>query len=164
MTRLVIVVMGVSGSGKTTVGRALAERIGARFVDADDYHPDANVAKMRSGTPLTDEDRAPWLTTLRTMIDTWLENEDTVVLACSALTERIRTALGVDRETVRMVHLRGTQPVIEARMCDRDHFMPATLLESQFALLEPPEHAIVLDVQEPPETLVTRIVRALENA
>ena len=87
---MVVLVMGVSGSGKSTVGRALAERIGCRFVDGDDHHPEANVAKMRAGTPLTDEDRAPWLADLRRMIDAWLANGETVVLACSALTERIR--------------------------------------------------------------------------
>jgi gluconokinase len=159
---MVIVVMGVSGCGKTTVGRALAERIGARFVDADDYHSDANVTKMRAGTPLTDEDRAPWLTTLRAMIDTWVEAGDTTVLACSALTEPIRAALGVDRDSVRIVHLRGTPAVIESRMRDRDHFMPASLLESQFALLEPPAGALDLDAIEAPDQLVRRIVAAFD--
>jgi gluconokinase len=161
---MVIVVMGVSGCGKTTVGRALAERIGARFVDADDYHPDTNVAKMRSGIPLTDADRVPWLATLRTQIDRSLEAEESVVMACSALTARIREALGTDRAGVRVVHLRGARDLIERRMREREHFMPAALLDSQLALLEPPERAIEVDVLEPPETLVSAIVRAMENS
>jgi len=158
---MVIIVMGVSGSGKTTVGRALAERLGCRFVDADDHHPAANVAKMRGGHPLTDEDRAPWLAALRAMIDGWLDADDTVVLACSALTERIRAVLGTARAGVRLVHLRGTRELIDRRMRARDHFMPAALLESQFALLEPPAGALDLDIAQPPDELATAAASAL---
>jgi gluconokinase len=158
---MVVLVMGVSGSGKTTVGRRLAERIGARFVDGDDHHPAANVAKMRSGMPLTDEDRVPWIATLRTMIDAWLASNDTVVLACSALTARLRASLGLDRPSIHLVFLSGSRDLIRARMSDRDHFMPATLLDSQFALLEPPHDALSLDISKPPETLVATIVSAL---
>jgi carbohydrate kinase (thermoresistant glucokinase family) len=158
---MVVLVMGVSGSGKSAVGRALAERIRCRFVDGDDHHPVANVAKMRAGTPLTDEDRAPWLADLRTMIDAWLESGETVVLACSALTERIRGVLGADREGVHLVYLHGSKDLIDARMRDRDHFMPAALLDSQFALLEPPQDALQLDIGQAPEELVARIVSGL---
>jgi carbohydrate kinase (thermoresistant glucokinase family) len=153
--------MGVSGSGKSTVGRKLAERIGARFVDGDDHHPAANVAKMRSGVPLTDEDRAPWIAALRTMLDAWLASGDTVVLACSALTERIRTALGVGRPGIHLVFLSGSQDLIDARMRERDHFMPPALLDSQFALLEPPHEALELDIRQAPEELVAGIIGSL---
>lgn len=153
--------MGVSGSGKSTVGRKLAERIGARFVDGDDHHPAANVAKMRSGVPLTDEDRAPWIAALRTMLDAWLTSGDTGVLACSALTERIRTALGVGRPGIHLVFLSGSQDLIDARMRERDHFMPPALLDSQFALLETPHEALELDIRQTPEELVARIVGRL---
>lgn len=161
---MVILVMGVSGSGKTTVGRALAGTIGARFYDADDDHPAANIAKMRRGEPLTDADREAWLRALRARIDAWLLANDTVVLACSALTERIRDALGADRDGIHLVHLRGSKALIRARMRARRHFMAASLLDSQFALLEPPEHALDLDISETPGELVTRIVRQLKLA
>jgi gluconokinase len=154
--------MGVSGSGKTTVGRALASRIGASFYDADDYHSAANVAKMQSGQPLTDADREPWLRELRSMIDDWLLEDATYVLACSALTERIRDALGADRDGVRLVYLKGPKDLIRARMRDREHFMPLGLLDSQFALLEPPERALQLDIRRMPEELVARVVSELE--
>lgn len=154
--------MGVSGSGKTTVGRALASRIGARFYDADDYHSPANVAKMRSGKPLTDEDREAWVRDLRSMIDGWLLGDNTYVLACSALTERIRDALGADRDGVRLVHLSGSKDLIRARMRGREHFMPLGLLDSQFALLEPPERVLRLDIRQTPEELIARVVSELE--
>ena len=154
--------MGVSGSGKTSVGRALAERVNGRFVDADDYHPAANVAKMRSGEPLTDEDREAWLRVLRAKIDAWLLEDETSILACSALTERIRAVLGTGRDGVRVVFLKGSKALIDARMRSRDHFMPASLLASQFALLEPPGQALVLDIGETPEELVATIVRDLK--
>jgi gluconokinase len=160
---MVILIMGVSGSGKTTVGRALAAAVDGRFEDADDYHPAVNVAKMRGGTPLTDEDRAAWLRELRARIDTWLREEGIVVLACSALTQHIRGALGADRDGVHLVYLHGSKDLIRARMRDRDHFMPPSLLDSQFALLEPPEPALDLDIRLTPEELVARIVGHLGN-
>lgn len=158
---MVVLLMGVSGSGKTTVGRTLAERLGARFVDGDDYHPPANVAKMRGGIPLTEEDRTVWLRDLRTEIDAWLAASATVVLACSALTARSREILGTGRDGVRLVHLRGSKELIAGRMRARAHFMPPRLLESQFAALEPPEDALELDVAASPATLVARIVADL---
>jgi gluconokinase len=161
---MVILVMGVSGSGKTTVGRALARTIGARFHDADDYHPAANIAKMRGGDPLTDADREAWLRALRSRIDAWLLENDTFVLACSALTERIRGALGADRDGVHLVYLNGPKELISARMRHRAHFMPPPLLDSQLALLEPPKCALDLDISHTPEELVTRIVRHLRLA
>ena len=158
---MVIVVMGVSGAGKTTVGRALAQAVGGGFLDADDYHPAANVAKMRGGDPLTDDDREAWLRALRSMIDARLPERGIFVLACSALTERIRGVLGADRDGVRVVFLNGPKELIRARMQGREHFMPATLLDSQIALLEPPPRALELDIRETPEELVARIVRHL---
>ena len=158
---MVIIVMGVSGSGKTTVGQALAQRIGCTFVDADDHHPAANVTKMRGGEPLTDEDRAPWLAALRTMIDGWLERDETVVLACSALTERIRATLGADRRGIHLVFLSGSRALIASRMRDRDHFMPPSLLDSQFATLEPPRDALHVDVGLVPQDLVAAVMRGL---
>jgi len=160
---MVILIMGVSGSGKSTVGSALARTVKGHFYDADDYHPAANVAKMRGGDPLTDEDREAWLRALRLSVDAWLLENDTFVLACSALTERIRGLLGADRTGVHLVYLNGSKELIGARMRDRDHFMPAALLDSQFALLEPPERALDLDISQTPEELVTRIVADLKR-
>ncbi|MDH3290491.1 MAG: gluconokinase [Gemmatimonadota bacterium] len=159
---MVILVMGVSGSGKSTVGRALARTVNGHFHDADDYHSAANVAKMRGGEPLTDEDREAWLRALRASIDAWLLEDGTFVLACSALTAWIRDVLGADRKGVRLVYLNGPKELIAARMRDREHFMPAGLLDSQFALLEPPERALDLDISQTPEELVTRIISELQ--
>lgn len=154
---MVIVIMGVSGSGKSTVGRALARAIGARFHDADDFHPAANIEKMRNGQPLTEEDRGPWLLALRNGIDEWLTQTGVSVLACSALTVASRELLGVDRESVRLVYLRGSPELIRSRMRGRQHFMPPELLATQVATLEPPGRALTLDIDEPVEKLVERI-------
>lgn len=159
---MVILIMGVSGSGKSTVGRALARRLEGHFADADDYHPAANIAKMRGGDPLTDEDREAWLRALRSRIDTWLLENDIFVLACSALTKRIRGALGADRNGVHLVYLKGSKELIRGRMRERQHFMPPALLDSQFALLEPPERALELDINQTPEALVASIVSDLK--
>lgn len=157
---MVIVVMGVSGSGKSTVGRALARAIGAGFHDADDFHPPQNVRKMKSGRPLDDADREPWLAALAEAIQAWLSKPGTDVLACSALKERYRRRLGVDGDRVRLVYLEGSAELIRSRMQHREHFMSPDLLESQFEALEPPANALELDVAEPVEQLVERIRRA----
>lgn len=157
---MVIVVMGVSGSGKSTVGQALATAIGGRFYDADDYHSLANVQKMRNGEALTEADREPWLRALRSAIDEWLTQPGVSVLACSALKQRYRERLRVDGDKVRLVHLRGSPDLIRSRMSARNHFMPAGLLESQYETLEPPSDALNLDINEPVAEIVTRIRNA----
>ncbi|MEO6060664.1 MAG: gluconokinase [Thermoflexales bacterium] len=162
VTPVFVVVMGVSGSGKTTIGRALASRLGWRFYDADDHHPASNVEKMRQGTPLTDEDRAPWLAALRRVIDASIENREPGILACSALKQRYRDVLTGPR--LRFVHLRGDLASIRARMEGRQHFMPVKLLESQFLALEEPVDAIVVDVTLSVEAQVDYIVAALKEA
>jgi gluconokinase len=159
----VVIVMGVSGAGKTTVGQALAHAIGAEFHDADDYHPAANVEKMRAGVPLTDGDRAPWLDALRAESDRWLASGDRHVLACSALAAKSRRHLGIERPGVALVYLRATRGLVESRMRQRAHFMPASLAASQLATLEPPVGAIEVDAAGSPETLVAQIEAALEQ-
>jgi len=148
----VVVVMGVSGAGKTTVGRALAARLGAPFLDADDFHPEANVRKMASGVPLDDDDRRPWLERLRVEIEPRLESGDDAVLACSALKRSYRAILRRAGERVVFVHLRVGAPQLRSRLERRaeggSHFMPPGLLESQLEALEPPgadERAIEID-------------------
>ena len=129
-----IIVMGVSGCGKTTVGRALAARLHATFLDADDFHPVANVVKMRAGTPLNDDDRAPWLATLNHELQTRSDRGEQVVLACSALKKNYRTATSAGLPHVRWVFLDGSFEVIAARMRERpNHYMPESLLRSQLA-------------------------------
>lgn len=149
--------MGVSGSGKTTVGKALADVIDAEFVDADDFHPVANIEKMRLGHALSDADREPWLKLLRGRIDEWLGEERPVVLACSALKETHRQKLGADRDGIRLIFLSGPRDVIAERMKCRHHFMPPALLDSQLEALEPPGDALTLDIRKPVDQLVGAI-------
>lgn len=157
--------MGVSGCGKSTVGRLLAERLGCEFLDADDFHPPANVAKMRAGTPLTDADRTGWLTRLRTEISLRLAARRDLVLACSALREGYRNQLRHSGEPVRFAYLRGDYETISRRFAGREgHYMPASLLASQFATLEEPVDAIVVPVELSPDDAVLTIVRALDRA
>jgi gluconokinase len=144
---LAVVVMGVQGCGKTSVGSALAARLGARFLDADDFHPPANVEKMRAGTPLDDTDRAPWLERLNAELRASVARGEPVVLACSALKARYRDALGHGLPSLRFVHLAGSFELIAQRLAARNHrYMPTTLLRSQFDALEPPSDAIAIDV------------------
>ena len=155
---MIVVVMGVSGAGKTTIGKLLAARLAWRFIDADDHHPDANVAKMAAGIALEDTDRWPWLDALNQV----LQREPDAVIACSALKEAYRRRLlaGIDHACV--VYLRGTKALIASRLAERKHrYMPATLLDSQFAALEPPRQAIEVDVSADPEACVGQIVAAI---
>lgn len=157
--------MGVAGCGKTTVGRRLAAQLGWEFLDADDFHTAENVAKMRAGEPLTDTDRTGWLARLRTEIAVRLANRRSAVLACSALREKYRAELHRPGESIRWVYLRGSYDVIHARLLARSgHYMPASLLASQFAALEEPEDAVVVPVEFSPEEAVIRIVAALEGS
>ena len=155
-----VVVMGVSGSGKSTVGAALAQRLRVPFADADDLHPPANIAKMSAGEPLTDEDRRPWLET----IGAWLADHDGVggVMSCSALKRAYRDQLRRHAPRLVLVHLHGSRDVIERRQASRPgHFMPASLLASQFATLEPlaeDEHGVVLDVDQSVDEIVHEFV------
>jgi gluconokinase len=159
---MVIVLMGVSGTGKTAVGTRLARALGGEFVEGDDYHPPANVAKMRSGVPLDDADRQPWLETLSREIGKWLDAAKTVVLACSALKRRYRDILKAGRPGVRFVHLEGDPDLIRSRLAQRrGHYMPASLLDSQFAALEEPADAITVGVEGTPDEIVAEIVQAL---
>jgi gluconokinase len=159
---MVVVLMGVSGSGKTEVGTRLARALGGTFAEGDDYHPKANVAKMRSGVPLDDADRQPWLETMSREIGAWLDAGRTVVLACSALKQRYRDILKAGRPGVRFVHLEGDPDLIRERLAGRHgHYMPASLLQSQLAALEEPGDAITVGIDAPPDVIVANICRAL---
>lgn len=161
----VLVVMGVSGSGKTTIAALLAGRLGWEYGDADDFHPAANKRKMHDGTPLTDEDRWPWLRTMAAWIDATRTVRRHGVLACSALKRSYREVLVGDRTDVGLVHLRGDKALIAARQAARhNHFMPASLVDSQFATLEEPggdERPLTISVTPDPRTIVDDILRRL---
>jgi gluconokinase len=154
--------MGVSGSGKTTIGAMLAGRFGWRYGEADDFHPLANVEKMHAGIPLTDEDRWPWLRAL----GAWMgEQADPTVVTCSALKRKYRELLREDRPDLRLIYLDGSKELISARLAARHgHFFPKQLLESQFADLEPPqedEDALVVSIDQPLEKIVQEIYERL---
>jgi gluconokinase len=161
-----LIVMGVSGSGKSTIAASLAERLSWVYEDGDRFHPASNVAKMSAGQPLTDEDRWPWLQAIADEIDRVCENGGHVVIACSALKSAYRDVLVHGRDDVRIVYLKGTQPLITDRLARRKgHFMPPGLLDSQFKTLEPPaadENPITVSIDVPVETIVEDIVRQLK--
>lgn len=163
-----LIVMGVSGSGKSTVGEALAQRLGWRYEDADAYHPKSNVAKMSAGQPLTDDDRWPWLQAIAAEIDRATADGGRLVFGCSALKRAYRDVLVHGRDDVRIVYLDGSRELIGARMAARkNHFMPAGLLDSQFATLErpgPDERPIIASIDAPVEAIVDDIVRQLPNS
>jgi carbohydrate kinase (thermoresistant glucokinase family) len=158
--------MGVSGSGKTTVSALLAGRLHWDFEDADDLHSPANIEKMHSGTPLTDEDRWSWLRAVAEWIDTTRQAGRHGVIACSALKRAYRALIVGDRPNVRLVYLQGEWALIGRRQAARHgHFMPTSLLDSQFATLEEPgadENSIVVSVEPRPREIVERIIAALE--
>ncbi|MEX2671795.1 MAG: gluconokinase [Phycisphaeraceae bacterium] len=158
---MILIVMGVSGSGKSTVGRQLAERLGWRFLDADAYHSPANIEKMSRGEPLTEADRQDWLKALREEIEQQLAQDASAVLACSALTKAARHTLRVDRERVKFIYLKGSADLIRRRMAGRQHFMPPALLTSQFATLEPPTDAITVSIDQPIAAVIDAIVQQL---
>ena len=161
---MIIIVFGVTGAGKTTVCRLLAEQLGWQFYDADQFHPAGNVEKMRQGVPLTDADRRPWLKNLRAAIRGWLERGENAVLACSALKEEYRRYLQIGRD-VRFIYLRAKYELIEERLRRRrGHFMHPALLPSQFETLEEPAagEAVVLDPDKNPQDMVEQIRKELK--
>jgi len=163
----VVVVMGVSGCGKSTIAAMLAGRMRWEFEEGDALHPASNVAKMASGTPLTDEDRWPWLDKVAAHIDDWLAKGRSGVITCSALKRRYRDVIIGDRADVRFAYLKGSRELIANRLAARQgHFMPSALLDSQLATLEEPtpdEHPITVEIGARPEVIAAQIADALER-
>ena len=158
-----MIVMGVSGSGKTSVGRSLAEYLGWDFYDADDFHPPQNIAKMANGIPLDDTDRRPWLAALHDLIGSCLKEDRPGVLACSALKERYRQQLMDSNEGVQIIYLKGSYELIWSRMEKRnDHYMKPDMLKSQFDALEEPVTALTINISMPVEDIVQAILKQLE--
>lgn len=158
---MIVIVMGVVGAGKTTVGKLLASQFGWEFADADDFHPQSNVEKIRHGIALTDEDREPWLDHLKAALVRWIAERKSVVLACSALKRAYREKLVLGPQ-VRLVYLKGSAALIADRLRSREgHFAGESILASQLADLEEPEKAITVDISDAPEQIVAEIKRAL---
>ncbi|MEA5078172.1 MAG: gluconokinase [Anaerolineaceae bacterium] len=157
-----LIVMGVSGCGKSTVGKGLAEELGWPFYDGDDFHPAENVAKMSKGIPLNDEDRAGWLAALADLIRSSLAQGKPGVLACSALKQKYRDQLCVDAEQVKFIYLKGSYELIKARMLARPgHYMKPGMLDSQFATLEEPQGALTVDIDQSPQQTLEFILKNL---
>ncbi|WP_347274476.1 gluconokinase [Candidatus Kuenenia sp.] len=155
---MIIILMGVSGCGKTTIGRLLADDLGWPFYDGDDYHPPSNIENLKKGTALTDAERMPWLEVLQKIIEKTIAKKEHAVIACSALKQSYRRFLADKQETVRFVYLKGERELISQRLNRRKgHFLNENLLLSQFETLEEPEDAFVVDIIQSPEAIVTRI-------
>jgi gluconokinase len=155
---MIVMVMGVSGSGKTTVGKLLAQSLNWDFSDADDFHPPGNIEKMSRGIPLEDADRLPWLLHLQSTIDRWLLENKNVVLACSALKASYREMLFRDKQRMKIVYLKGDFELFATRLKTREnHYMKVDLLSSQFASIEEPENAIIIDASQQLELMVSQI-------
>jgi gluconokinase len=160
---MIVIVMGVAGSGKTTVGQLLAKELSWTFRDADEFHPPTNIEKMSHGIALEDTDRAPWLAAMRSAIEAWLRAGTNAVLTCSCLKAVFRQTLLIDPARIRFIYLKGSFDLIDARLRLRaHHFMKADLLKSQFAILEEPQDAITADLSDPPDVTVKKIREALK--
>jgi len=161
---MVIVLIGPMGCGKTKVGVTLAQKLGWQFYDADDFHPEANKRKMGEGIPLDDSDRQPWLDILHEIIQKYLSEESSMILACSALKKKYRRALGIDQEQVFSVFLKGSFSLLQERIADRSHeYMAKGLLQSQLATLEVPGTGLTVDISGTPEQISQAIIDRLIN-
>ena len=156
-----VIVMGVSGCGKTTIGSKLAERLEWSFIESDNFHSEEDVRKMANGIPLTDADRQPWLEKLYALLVECSQKNQPAVMACSALKEKYRQTLSAGLNNIRFVYLKGDYDLIRERMQKRRHFMKAEMLKSQFEALEEPKDALILDISQPSNFLIEEILRLI---
>jgi gluconokinase len=160
---LIVVLMGVSGSGKTTIGKLLAQDLGWKFYEGDDFHPQMNVDKMQRGIPLNDEDRVPWLRALRKLIHNLIAHSQRAVITCSALKQKYRSWLTTDGQDLLWVYLKGNYALIHERVRSRkEHFMSPNLLTSQFLALEEPQDILSVSIEQSPEDIVNQIKQSLK--
>ena len=158
---MVVLLMGVAGSGKTLIGGMLARALNCGFADADEFHPAKNIQKMSQGIPLTDADREPWLQAMRAAIDNWIKSGQSAILGCSALKQRYRDRLVASPE-VKVVYLKGDPDLIHRRLLERQgHYMKAEMLASQFTDLEEPSEAMIIDISRTPDQIVSEILERL---
>ena len=159
---MIIVIIGPMGCGKTTVGEVLAKRLNWTFADADDFHPPENVEKMRQGTPLDDNDRFGWLTSLHTFIEEQMQRGDNLVLACSALKQSYREIIGIDQKLIISVYLRGSVQLLQERIAKRSHqYMNESLLQSQLQTMEEPFGGLIVSIDQTPEMICSEIINEL---
>jgi len=156
-----LIIMGVSGCGKTTIAARLAERLGWTFIESDNFHSEEHIGKMAGGIPLTDADRQPWLESLHALLADLSTKDQPAVLACSALKEKYRQTLTAGLSNVQFVYLKGDYDLIWKRMQERQHYMKPLMLKSQFEALEEPENALVIDIVLPPERIISEILRQI---
>ncbi|MHB1688346.1 MAG: gluconokinase [Ignavibacteriaceae bacterium] len=160
---MVLIIMGVSGSGKTTIGKLLSDKLGWRFYEGDEYHPKENIEKMKNGISLNDEDRKPWLMKLRSIIEESISKKNNIIISCSALKESYRKILQVNNE-VNFVYLKGSFEMVEKRMKEReDHFMKPGMLQSQFDALDEPKNAIIVDIENSSEKITINILNKIKS-
>jgi gluconokinase len=162
MKQLILIVMGVSGCGKTTIGSLLAKELAIKFYDGDEFHPPDNISKMTRGIPLSDSDREEWLDGLRSLIISQIKKKEPIVLACSALKQSYRNYLQVSPLKTKFIFLKGDYKLISDRMTYRqNHYMKPSMLRSQFDTLEEPDDAITIDIADPPEVIIENILMSL---
>lgn len=162
---MVIVLTGPMGCGKTTIGKLLSERLGYRFADGDDFHPEGNIKKMQSGIPLNDEDRLPWLQILHDHILESLNKGENLIMACSALKRHYRKILGIDQQHVISIFLKGSQELLQQRIDSRTHqYMNKGLLASQLATLQEPRSGLTIDIDAKPDEIINRIISGLPRS
>ncbi|KST63155.1 gluconokinase [Mastigocoleus testarum] len=162
---MIIILIGVSGSGKTTIGKQLADSLNWQFYDADDFHSAKNIEKMQAAIPLEDSDRMPWLQAIADAIAKWLQENQNIIMACSALKESYRQLLLIDRENIQFIYLKGSFELIQKRLQKREnHFMSERLLKNQFDVLEEPSNIPTIDISNPPEKIVATIREILRSS
>jgi gluconokinase len=161
---MIFIIMGVSGSGKSTIGEAVSSKLGWKYYEGDNFHPAANIEKMKNGIPLNDDDRMPWLNSIRKVIEEAISRHESIIISCSALKEKYRAILKVD-DGVGLIYLKGSYDLIKKRMEERtDHFFKPEMLKSQFDALEEPADAVQIDISNSPGMIIKEVLKKITDA